>query len=177
MLRFVVPALLLSPALIPAAAAQDMQTDSAGEVRERGNPERDLQMRMTLLRNAPEQVKVNCWKLGCVLIVNETAGYNVTGFYLDTARPGKKPAWSGNQLDTPLEPSKMTLRFKTGNKDTCNIPVRFVLVRQGTRERAEIDGTTSFCTSPHNDTLIRIRMQEGKVYVGEGEAVDADTPH
>lgn len=122
--------------------------------------------------NAPEHARVNCWKLGCVLIVNES-NYDVVGFFVNAARPNKNPRWSQNQLQEPLLPSKVTLRFKTGNADTCNLPVRFTLLNRETHERAEVTGTTSFCTSPHNDSLVRIRMNQGKVYVrGDDDAED-----
>lgn len=175
MLKFVASALLLSFATALPAAAQD----SAGIIPTHGNPEADAKAWITLIRNSPERVKTNCWKLGCMVIVNETAAYDVIGFYVDSASPGKSPRWSENQLPDALEPLKATLRFKTGGKDMCNLPVRFVLRNRQTREKMDVNSTGSFCSTPHEDSLLRIKFEPtGKVYVrGDDEAPPADATH
>ncbi|NYT39584.1 hypothetical protein HZY97_02350 [Sphingomonas sp. R-74633] len=175
MLKFVASALLLSLAPALPAAAQD----SAGIIPEHGNPEADAKAWITLIRNAPERVKTNCWKLGCMVIVNETSGYDVIGFYVDSASPGRSPRWSNNQLPNSLEPAKATLRFKTGGKDMCNLPVRFELRQRDTREKIEVNTTGSFCSTPHEDSLMRIKLQEGgQVFVrGDDEAPPPGETH
>ena len=174
MLKYVASALLLSLAPAQPAAAQD-QADSAGIIPSHGNPEGDAKAWITLIRNAPERVKQNCWKLGCMVIVNETAGYDVVGFYVDSASPGKSPRWSENQLPNALEPAKATLRFKNGGKNMCSLPVRFELRQRETHEKMEVNTTSSFCSTPHQDTLLRIKLLEGQVFVhGDDEAGAAD---
>ena len=179
MFRLIASAFLLAIALARPAAAQQggvaEDVNSAGVVPPRGMSFENAQAMMAVMRGASQQVRDNCWSLGCVLIVNDTSGYDVIGLYLDSAKPGESARWSHNQFPQPLWPSKATLRFKTGSASTCNMTVRFVLRHRDTREKTEINGTSSFCTSPHRDTLIRIKMLEGKVYVrGDDEpAVDA----
>lgn len=176
MLKYVASALLLSLATALPAAAQD-QIDSVGGGPAHGNPEADAKAWITLIRNAPERVKANCWKLGCMVIVNETAGYDVIGFYVDSASPGKSPRWSDNQLPQSLEPAKATLRFKNGGKNMCSLPVRFVLRHRETHEKMEVNTTSSFCSSPHQDTLLRIKLEGGgQVFVrGDDEAPPPET--
>lgn len=176
MFRFLAPALLASVALAPAASAQDQ--DSAGVIPPRGMSYETAQAMITMLSGGNKQVIDNCWDLGCVLIINDTSTYDVVGFYIDSAKQGRSAQWSRNQFGEPLWPSKATLRFKTGRApDMCDLPVRFVLRHRETREKTEIAGNTSLCTAPHQDTLIRIKMLEGKVFVGNGEAADADELH
>jgi hypothetical protein len=176
MLKFVASALLLSLATALPAAAQD-QIDSVGGGPVHGNPEADAKAWITLIRNSPERVKANCWKLGCMIIVNETAAYDVVGFYVDSASPGKSPRWSENQLPDALEPLKATLRFKNGGKNMCSLPVRFVLRNRETREKMDVNTTGSFCSTPHEDSLLRIRLEPaGKVYVrGDDETPPPET--
>lgn len=181
MLRFIAFASLLILAFARPAAAQDggvaQDVDSAGVVPPRGMSFEAAQSMMTIMRGASTQVRDNCWNLGCVLIVNDTSGYDVVGFYLDSAKPGQSVHWSHNQFAQPLWPSKATLRFKTGSADTCSLPVRFVLRHRETHEKTEISGTSSFCTAPHKDTLIRIKMLEGKVYVHGDDEPDTGPTH
>lgn len=173
MLKYVASALLVSLALALPADAQD----SAGIIPEHGNPEADAKAWITLIRNAPERVKTNCWKLGCMVIVNETAGYDVIGFYVDSATPGRSPRWSDNQLPQYLEPKKATLRFKNGGKAMCSLPVRFVLRDRDTHEKVEVNTTSSFCSTPHQDTLLRIKLQEGgQVFVRGDDEPGAANP-
>ena len=181
MFRLIASASLLAIALARPASAQEggasQDVNSVGVVPPRGMSFENAQAMMMIMRGASNQVRDNCWSLGCVLIVNDTSGYDVVGFYLDAAKPGQNPRWSHNQFAEPLWPSKATLRFKTGSADTCSMPVRFVLRHRETREKTEISGTSSFCTTPHQDTLIRIKMLEGKVYVRGDDEPDPDAKH
>lgn len=174
MLRFVASALLLLLAPTLPALAQD----SAGIIRDVGDPGGDARAWAAMMRNYPEQVKVNCWKLGCMVIINETSSYDVIGFYVDSASPGRSPRWSDNQMTNSLEPLKATLRFKNGGPKTCALPVRFVLRQRDTHEKMDVNTTGSFCSTPHQDTVVRIKLLEGKVYVrGDDEPAPADTTH
>jgi len=41
-----------------------------------------------------------------------------------------------------------------------------------------VNTTGSFCSTPHQDTVVRIKALEGKVYVrGDDEAPPADATH
>lgn len=173
MLRFLASALLVSLAATQPALAQDILSGDEPPP-PRVSPELAARAWMIAKRNAPEHVKTNCWKLGCMIIVNETSGYDVIGFYVDTARPGKNARWSSNQFREALQPAKATIRFKTGGPDTCDLPLRIVLKQRDTGEKVEIEGSGSFCTSPHQDSLVRIKLLEGKVFVrGDEEAPPA----
>lgn len=164
MFRLLASALLLATVAPRPALAQSEDSGSLGPPR--GMSEGIARSMITVLAGANKQVIDNCWNLGCVVIVNDTGAYDVVGFYVDSAKPGADARWSRNQFSQPLWPSKATLRFKTGKApDMCNLPVRFVLRHRETREKSEISGTTSLCVAPHQDTLIRVRMLEGKVFV------------
>lgn len=174
MLRFVASALLLSLAAPLPAFAQDED----GVMPDRASPGINARAWAAMMRNYPEQVKVNCWKLGCMVVINETSNYDVVGFYVDSASPGRSPRWSDNQMTNALEPLKATLRFKNGGKNMCSLPVRFVLRQRDTHEKMDVNTTGSFCSTPHQDTVVRIKVLEGKVYVrGDDEAPPADTTH
>ena len=124
----------------------------------------DMQRMMAQFGTAQRDID-NCWKLGCVLIVNETKNFDVVGFYVDSAKAGAATEWSRNQFGAPLRPMKVTMRFKTGGTDTCNIPVKFVLRDRDSKEQLEVAGNVSLCTSPHQDTLLRIKAPKGTVTV------------
>ncbi|MEP9357246.1 hypothetical protein [Sphingomonas sp. KR3-1] len=184
MFKIVASALFLSLAWTLPAAAQGAaaeEVSSAGDVPDHGNPEAAARAWAEAKRNAPEQVRQNCWNLGCMVIVNQTSDYDVIGFYVDSAKPGKHPFWSGNQFGEPLPPERATLRFKTGNAETCALPVRFVLRQRDTHAKVDVTGTASFCSSPHQDTLVRINAPDGpqgKVYVrGDDEAPPLPQTH
>ncbi len=177
MFRFLASALFVSlvAAQPVAAQTQDILMGDAPPP-PRASPE--LAARAWMIRNAPQHVQNNCWKLGCMIIINETSGYDAIGFYVDSARPGKKAQWSANQFSEALHPAKATIRFKTGGPDTCDLPVRIVLQQRETGEKLEVVGNGSFCTSPHQDSLVRIKLLEGKVFVrGDDEAPLPDATH
>lgn len=155
--------LLAFPTLSAAQEAVDRDPDFAGSVINH-DMFSDMQ-RMMVQFGRTQRDADNCWKVGCVLIVNETQSYDVVGFYVDTAKPGTASAWSRNQFGEPLRPMKVTMRFKTGGADTCNIPVRFVLRDRQTKEKLDVAGTASLCTSPHQDTLLQIKAPRGTVTV------------
>jgi hypothetical protein len=164
MFRLLASALLLATVAASPAFAQSEDSGSLGPPR--GLSDGIARSMIAVLAGANKQVIDNCWNLGCVVIVNDTGSYDVVGFYVETTQPGRDPRWSQNQFHGPLWPSKATLRFKTGKApDMCSLPVRFVLRHRETREKSEISGTTSLCTAPHKDTLIRIKMLEGQVFV------------
>jgi len=177
MFRFPAFALLASFLTTLAAPAHSQDILSGDEPpAPRASPE--LAARAWMIRNAPQQVRDNCWKLGCMIIINETSGYDAIGFYVDAARPGKKAQWSANQFGEALQPAKATIRFKTGGPDTCDLPVRIVLKQRETGEKIEVEGSGSFCTSPHQDSLVRIKLLEGKVFVrGDDEAPPPAATH
>jgi hypothetical protein len=175
MLRFPAFALLVSLAAAQPAMAQS-QDILMGDAPPPPRASPELAARAWMIRNAPQHVQDNCWKLGCMIIINETHGYDAIGFYVDAAKTGKKEHWSANQFGEALQPAKATIRFKTGGPDTCNLPVRIVLKQRETGEQIEVEGSSSFCTSPHQDSLVRIKLLEGKVFVrGDDETPLPDT--
>ena len=105
-----------------------------------------------------QRVKDYCWEYGCLVIVNETANYNITGFFVEmTGRDGGK-RWGPNQFGEQLRPMKATFRFKTGDATACDRPVLFILKHRTTKEIAKIETNASLCKAPRLDSLVRIRM-------------------
>jgi len=107
-----------------------------------------------------------CWELGCVVIVNESKTYMVTGFYVRTAAADGSPGWSRNQFGVPLLAKRATFRFKTGPATACDLPARFVLRAPHSKETISYDTRISLCSSPHRDSLVRIRAAIPEVEVG-----------
>src|SRR3954447_15069268 len=68
-----------------------------------------------------------CWELGCLVIVNESQSYEVTGFFVQMRRKDGTIGWSNNQFGLPLMAKRATYRFKSGGSDACNQPVKFVM--------------------------------------------------
>jgi hypothetical protein len=107
-----------------------------------------------------------CAELGCLMIINESKTYRVTGFFARTAGADGRPEWSSNQFGRPLYPKSATWRFKTGGPGTCDVPVRFTLHNPKTKDTFEFETRTSLCSGPHNDSLVRIRAIIPEVKVG-----------
>ena len=113
-----------------------------------------------------EQTQRNrCWQSGCLVIVNETHGYDVIGFYVEPRRrkPGRSE-WGRNLFQDPLLPRKATLAVK-GEAGTppCEQKVRFLLRHRETRDELTLDGQASLCSTPHVDSLLRIKALEAQV--------------
>jgi hypothetical protein len=149
--------------------AQTSEASGAGKITSVGSPH-DTIASMLLEMNVAQRTRDNCWNLGCLVIVNETNGYDVIAFYLDMAKPGGKTKWGPNQFPLALSPRSMTLKFKTGGPSTCDQPVRFVLRHQKTKEKIELDGTASLCTSPHQDAIVHVKVREPSVIIEPGTA-------
>lgn len=98
-----------------------------------------------------------CWELGCVVIVNDSRTYMVTGFYVQAAAADGGLGWSRNQFGVPLLAKRATFRFKTGGRGACDLPARFVLRAPHSRQTLSYDTRISLCSSPHHDSLVRIR--------------------
>jgi hypothetical protein len=107
-----------------------------------------------------------CWKLGCIVLVNETNAYQVDAFYVEEPAARGERRWSRNQFGAALLPRRATYRFKTGGPETCDQPVRFVLRHRKTKDKIEVNTRASLCTSPQHDSLVRIRVIQPEVQVG-----------
>jgi hypothetical protein len=175
MLKHLTTALLVMLAAPCYCFAQSLSEDplsgpnGSGKVTSVGSPH-DTVASMLLEMNVEKRTRDNCWNLGCLVIVNETSGYDVIGFYIDMAKPGREPKWGPNQFPLALNPSRMTLKFKTGGPAACNLPVRFVLQHQKTRAKVELDGTASLCTTPHQDAIMHVKVEEPRVIIEDGTA-------
>jgi hypothetical protein len=175
MLKHMAPALLVMLAAPHYSLAQSLSEDQmsdpngSGKITSIGSPH-DTIASMLVEMNVEKRTRDNCWNLGCLVIVNETRGYDVIGFYIDIGKPGAQPKWGPNQFPLALNPSRMTLKFKTGGPATCNLPVRFVLQHQKTREKVEIGGTASLCTTPHQDAIMHVKVLEPSVIIENGTA-------
>jgi len=130
-----------------------------------GNAE--MVARSMLLQMKIEQKQRDlCWDLGCLVIVNETQSYQVTGFYVQMKRKDGSSTWSSNQFGQPLLPRRATFRFKSGGPDTCDQSVKFAVRKRKTRESFEFETHVPLCSSPHRDSLVRIRAVIPEVEVG-----------
>lgn len=159
MIKFVLPAIaaMLSPT---CASAQS----EAGGVAPINAPHAEGALASMQLEMRQRAVKDDvCWKLGCLIIVNETRGYDVVGFYLANNKPGAPLRWSRNAFVLGLQPQKAALRPKTGGKGACAVPVRFVLRHQRTHEEVTMEGNASLCSSPRMDSMLRLKVLEPKV--------------
>lgn len=107
-----------------------------------------------------------CWQMGCLVIVNESQTYQVTDFRLREKRRDGSLVWGSNQFGQPLQPRRATFRFKSGGADTCAMPVKFVMRKPKTHDKFEFETTISLCSSPHRDSLVRIRAVTPEVRVG-----------
>ena len=106
-----------------------------------------------------------CWEYGCLVIVNETANYHVTGFFVEMQQPDGSKRWGPNQFGEQLRPMKATFRFKTADASACDRPVLFVLKHKKTKDVARLETSASLCKAPHTDSLLRIRMVKPEVTV------------
>ncbi|RYE00098.1 MAG: hypothetical protein EOP61_14120 [Sphingomonadales bacterium] len=169
---------VLAPALLLAAPQQcfaqwiaiddNQSLDEADGVAPKnftrpGGAENVARMLMGAMRIQRYQ-RDRCWKMGCLVIVNETRGYDVIGFYVEPRRrrPGASE-WGRNLFDAPLFPRKATLAYKDGDAAACNHPVRFELRHRVTKERLTVDGTANLCSTPKADSLLRIKVLEPQV--------------
>jgi hypothetical protein len=168
MLKYLAVALLVA-APQPCFAQMTSEASGTGKITSIGSPH-DTIASMLLEMKVAQRTRDNCWNLGCLVIVNETRGYDVIGFYVDMARPGDAPKWGPNQFALALNPSRLTLKFKTGGPSTCNQPVRFVLRHQQSKKKIELDGTASLCTSPHEDAIIHVKVLEPSVTIEDPAA-------
>jgi hypothetical protein len=105
-----------------------------------------------------------CRRFGCLIVINETREYTMTGMYLDTAfMEGRGEAvWSKNLLYWPgIYPMRAT-SFPTAFKrqEACAIPARFEFEHTGTRETVSAFATVSLCRRP-GLPFIRLRVRAG----------------
>jgi hypothetical protein len=107
-----------------------------------------------------------CWELGCLVIVNESQSYEVTGFFVQMTRKDGTLGWSNNQFGMPLMPKRATFRFKSGGSDACNQPVKFVMKKHKTKDFFSFETRIPLCSQPHRDSLVRIRAVIPEVQVG-----------
>jgi hypothetical protein len=116
-----------------------------------------------------------CRRFGCLIIINETRDYMLTGMFLDTAfMEGGKPVWSDNMLNSPgIYPMRATL-FPTAFKrqEACAVPGRFELRNDETKERVAVYLPVSLCQRP-GVPFVRLRVRvppAGRVILEDGTA-------
>jgi hypothetical protein len=145
-----------------------MDADSAGPINSYALGEsEELARQMLASLRMEKRVRNLCWELGCVVFVNESNNYLVTGFYVQEPAKDGGTQWSRNQFLIPLLARRATFRFKTGSADACNLPARFVLRAAHRKETISYDTRISLCSSPHHDSLVRIKAVTPEVEVGE----------
>ena len=157
--------------LAAAAQAQSVSDDTASEdtITPRtfttpGGSEavaRGMLMAMKLEQKARDY----CFEYGCLVIVNESPSFKVTGFHVQTADRRGRLRWSPNQFGNPLQARRATFRFKTGDASACDLPVLFVLRHLKTKEEVRVEGRAALCKSPRVDSLLRINVHRPSVFV------------
>lgn len=108
-----------------------------------------------------------CWELGCLVIVNESQAYEVTGFFVQMTRKDGSIGWSNNQFGLPLMPRRATFRFKSGGPETCDQPVKFAMRKAKTKDVFWFETRIPLCSQPHRDSLVRIKAVLPEVRVGQ----------
>lgn len=116
-----------------------------------------------------------CQRFGCLIVINETRDFTMTGMFLDTAfMRGGPPVWSKNMLYAPgIYPMRAT-SFPTAFKrqEACAIPARFEFRHAATRRTATVRTKVSLCQRP-GQPFIRLRVRVapgGRVILEDGEA-------
>jgi hypothetical protein len=107
--------------------------------------------------------KDGCYQLGCLVVVNETQGYDLVGFYINSARAGAKPYWGRNRFQYALRPRKAALTVKTARAKPCELPVRFLLRHQQTRDEVTVESLAAVCTQPRMASVLRVDVLEPQV--------------
>lgn len=121
---------------------------------------------MLLAMKIEQRQRDLCWEMGCLVIVNESQSYEVTGFFVQMTKKDGTIGWSANQFGLPLMPRRATFRFKSGGPDTCDQPVRFVMKKHKTKDVFAFETRIPLCSQPHKDSLVRIRAVIPEVQVG-----------
>jgi len=106
-----------------------------------------------------------CFEYGCLVIVNESQNWKVTGFHVQEADRKGRLRWSDNQFGRPLLARRATFRFKTGGAGACDLPVLFVLRHLETKEELRLEGRAALCKTPKVDSLVRINVHRPNVFV------------
>jgi hypothetical protein len=105
-----------------------------------------------------------CDSYGCIVIVNQTSSYRVTGFFVGERRRDGAVRWSSNQFGDALLPQRATYRYKSAKAD-CARPVRFTLRHRETKETLTIEQVADFCPTPKVHSLLRINVLRPEVFV------------
>lgn len=156
------------PSGSPFSKDPGMDGDSVGPITSYplGESEALAQSMLASLR-MEKRVRNLCWEIGCVVFVNESNNYMVTGFYVQQPAKNGGTEWSRNQFLIPLLAQRLTFRFKSGGADACDLPARFVLRAPHKKETISYDTRISLCSTPHHDSLVRIKAVMPEVEVGE----------
>jgi hypothetical protein len=110
-----------------------------------------------------------CLQYGCLVIVNESTSYRITEFRVRESAKDGTLRWSDNQFrqfGVSLYPKKATFFFKTGKPETCDWPVMFVLKDLKRRDSISVEGRAALCSSPHRNSLVRVKVIYPSVTVG-----------
>lgn len=107
----------------------------------------------------------NCVRIGCLIILNETANHVVTGMYFVRGERAGVREWTPNQFDRPLVPRTMFYAPKAGDDSMCNLPVRLVLRNIETKETLEIEGVAALCRRDKASTVLRVNVVRPSVTV------------
>lgn len=110
-----------------------------------------------------------CDEMGCLVIVNESQNFNVTGFFVDSSAKTGRPGWGRNQFHTPLLARKATYRVRLDEKGVCELPLMFVMRHVRTGEEVRVEGRSNMCRTPRSASLLRLKVVVPTVEVGKQE--------
>jgi len=128
-----------------------------------GNPGAIARMTWDALRYAAREGR--CRDLGCLILINDSKNYRLRGFYVRPVTPRTPEDWGDNQIEHALAPNEATVRFKLQDQRFCSWPVKFVLQNNKSKEVYPVETTASLCSSPGQDTVLKVRILKPEVYV------------
>lgn len=164
--------LTVSLAIAATASAQSVGDDPGGDTIAprtatiHGGSEQMARNMLVAMRLERKQRDL-CDEMGCMVIVNESQHYNVTGFFVDSSVKTGKPGWGGNQFRTPLLAKRATYRVRLDEKGVCELPMLFVMRHAATGDEVRVEGRSNMCRTPRAAALIRLKVVVPSVEVEE----------
>ena len=93
------------PASAQSHDSQDGDTIGAKTATVFGGSEQVARNMLVAMRLERKQRDL-CDEMGCLVIVNESQHFNVTGFFVDSSIKTGKSGWGANQFERPCSPGK-----------------------------------------------------------------------
>lgn len=167
---FVLAALLFTSGASSAQSYDDLGGDTIGAKTATvlGGSEQVARNMLVAMRLERKQRDL-CDEMGCLVIVNESQSFNVTGFFVDGSVKTGKSGWGANQFRTPLLARKATYRVRLDESGVCELPLMFVMRHVTTGEEVRVEGRTNMCRTPRGAALLRLKVVVPTVELGAQE--------